>query len=138
MSFSSAGFSAKRGVLGVHNDGDFTAEQIAEFREVFNWFDKNHDEFINEVELGNAMRALGENPTDAEITEILQSMKSTKQSPYGRMQPTASFSVSRSALINGGYKDDESKIPEMKPYQNNEEEIYRVAQHKIDFSQFLI
>ena len=102
------GLSAKRGIrFGVYNDGDFTAEQIAEFREVFNWFDRNHDEYINEIELGNAMRALGENPTQAELSEILQSICSTKSSSYSTHnsphhgsinQARDSFSISTSEL----------------------------------------
>ena len=141
--------------FGVYNDGDFTAEQIAEFREVFNWFDKNNDEYINEIELGNAMRALGENPTQSELSEILKSIQTTKASSYSRTNspytgpqsqgsPRGSFSMSVSEL-NQDFKQqpphppnnpkesmDELKIP------NGDSELYRVAQHKIDFSQFLI
>eukprot|EP01083_Nonionella_stella_P239142 837322_1 len=145
-SFSS--YRGKRGgTIGVYNDGDFTAEQIAEFREVFNWFDKNNDEYINEIELGNAMRALGENPTQQELTDILQSIHSTKSSSYspftmngnnnGKDSPTTSF-ISNNNL-NG---ITELKIPEQTPehvhIDMDRQELYRVAQYKIDFSQFLI
>eukprot|EP01083_Nonionella_stella_P016559 46211_1 len=140
MSFS--GYKGKRtdtfvGTgFGVYNDGDFTAEQIAEFREVFNWFDKNHDEYINEIELGNAMRALGENPTQQELTEILQSIHSTKSSHYSSFNskaPRPSISEVSELPEVKHQSVDELKVP-----QDENEEIYRVAQYKIDFSQFLI
>ncbi len=56
---------------GVRDDGDFTADQISEFREVFNYFDKDNDGFLNTHEVGDAMRALGENPTEAELKNII-------------------------------------------------------------------
>merc|ERR1719229_948668 len=142
---SISSYRGKRGgTIGVYNDGDFTAEQIAEFREVFNWFDKNNDEYINEIELGNAMRALGENPTQQELTDILKSIHSTKSSSYspftmgntGKDSPTTSF-ISNNNL-NG---ISELKIPEQTPehqLMDDRQELYRVAQYKIDFSQFLI
>merc|ERR1719150_1206939 len=124
--------SVNIGPIGVYNDGDLTAEQIAEFREVFNWFDKNHDEFINEIELGNAMRALNENPTQAELSQLLQSIHSTKASSYSPM-PSQNRHLSFSASHSQPHAISQLEIPEQE-----EEEIYRVAQYKIDFSQFLI
>jgi hypothetical protein len=38
-----------------------------EVKEVFALFDKDSDGFINSQELGNVMRALGQNPTGAEV-----------------------------------------------------------------------
>lgn len=38
-----------------------------EVKEVFTLFDKDNDGFINPEELGNVMRALGQNPTEAEV-----------------------------------------------------------------------
>ena len=139
QSYSISGYGgSKRGTIGVYNDGDFTAEQIAEFREVFNWFDKNNDEFINEIELGNAMRALGENPTQSELTELLQSINSTKSSsysPFNSRGPRSSFSASSDIRMP---EVKHQTISELAVPENEEEELYRVAQYKIDFSQFLI
>lgn len=41
-----------------------TAEEIHEFREAFILFDKDHSGTISINELGIAMRALGQNPTE--------------------------------------------------------------------------
>mmetsp|Transcript_26062 Transcript_26062/g.42599 ORF Transcript_26062/g.42599 Transcript_26062/m.42599 type:complete len:232 (-) Transcript_26062:79-774(-) len=130
----------------VFNDGDFTAEQIAEFREVFNWFDKNHDEYINEIELGNAMRALGENPTQMELSELLKAIDSTKSSSYSSspsLYKKTSISLSTSEMPTEmkadsipETQDEECKNPGLLGMQSSD--MYRVAQHKIDFSQFLI
>ena len=48
-----------------------TEEQIAEFREAFSLFDKDYDGAITKFELGNAMRALGQNPTEEEVKEMI-------------------------------------------------------------------
>jgi len=40
--------------------------------EIFNLFDKNHDGSIDIKELGDGMRALGANPTDAEIRAMMK------------------------------------------------------------------
>lgn len=48
-----------------------TAEQIAEFKQTFLVFDKDGDESITTKELGTILRALGLNPTDAELEEMI-------------------------------------------------------------------
>ena len=48
-----------------------TEEQIAEFREAFSLFDKDYDGAITKFELGNAMRALEQNPTEEEVKEMI-------------------------------------------------------------------
>jgi len=47
-------------------------EQLAEFREAFSVFDKDGDGTISEKELGTVMRALGLNPTEEELTQMVQ------------------------------------------------------------------
>merc|ERR1712087_157092 len=44
----------------------------AEFREAFSVFDKDGDGTISEKELGTVMRALGLNPTEEELTQMVQ------------------------------------------------------------------
>ena len=44
--------------------------QIAELREIFSLFDKNSDGYVNTNELAHVIRALGHNPTQAEIKEM--------------------------------------------------------------------
>jgi len=48
-----------------------TEEQLAEYREAFNLFDKNKDNVISAKELGTVMRSLGQSPTDADIRTMI-------------------------------------------------------------------
>ncbi|KAJ1686736.1 hypothetical protein LUZ63_018126 [Rhynchospora breviuscula] len=47
-------------------------EQIAEFKEAFSLFDKDGDGTITTRELGTVMRALSQNPTEAELQEMIK------------------------------------------------------------------
>ena len=51
-------------------------EQIAELKEAFNTFDLDGGGSISSRELGYAMRALGMNPTESEIVELLNQVTS--------------------------------------------------------------
>jgi len=44
---------------------------FAELKETFVYFDKDKDGYISSKELGVVMRSLGQNPTDAEIRDII-------------------------------------------------------------------
>ena len=44
---------------------------VAEFKEAFSLFDKNGDGSISSKELGIVMRSLGQNPTDAELHDMI-------------------------------------------------------------------
>ncbi|XP_052767660.1 calmodulin-like [Mya arenaria] len=48
-----------------------TEDQIAEFKEAFSLFDKNGDGTISSKELGIVMRSLGQNPTEAELQDMI-------------------------------------------------------------------
>jgi calmodulin len=48
-----------------------TEDKIAEFREAFEIFDKNRDGFITIKELAEIMKNLGQNPTEAELTDMI-------------------------------------------------------------------
>ena len=51
---------------------ELTEEQKHEFKDVFSLFDKDGDGTVSTKELGVVMRALGQNPTDAEIAEMIK------------------------------------------------------------------
>ena len=51
---------------------EMTEEQKQEFKDVFSLFDKDGDGTVSTKELGMVMRALGQNPTDAEIADMIK------------------------------------------------------------------
>tara|TARA_B110001450_G_C17343914_1_gene368632 strand:+ start:94 stop:543 length:450 start_codon:yes stop_codon:yes gene_type:complete len=50
---------------------NLSEEQIAEFKEAFSLFDKDGDQTITTKELGTVMRSLGQNPTEAELQDMI-------------------------------------------------------------------
>ncbi|EHB02604.1 Calmodulin [Heterocephalus glaber] len=60
------------GEIGLFSLADqLTEEQIAEFKEAFSLFDKDGDGTITTKELGTVMRSLGQNPTEAELQDMI-------------------------------------------------------------------
>lgn len=55
----------------VFQADQLTEEQIAEFKEAFSLFDKDGDGTITTKELGTVMRSLGQNPTEAELQDMI-------------------------------------------------------------------
>ncbi|CAM5083765.1 unnamed protein product [Natator depressus] len=51
--------------------GQLAEEQIAEFKEAFSLFDKDGNGSITTGELGTVMRSLGQNPTEAELQDMI-------------------------------------------------------------------
>ncbi|XP_042304436.1 myosin light polypeptide 6 isoform X2 [Sceloporus undulatus] len=55
---------------------DFSEDQTAEFKEAFQLFDRTGDGKILYSQCGDVMRALGQNPTNAEVMKVLGNPKS--------------------------------------------------------------
>jgi len=58
-------------LLQTTTQPDWTDQQIAEFKEAFALFDKDGDGTITTKELGTVMRSLGQNPTEAELQDMI-------------------------------------------------------------------
>lgn len=59
-----------------------TEEQIAEFKEAFSLFDKDGDGTITTKELGTVMRSLGQNPTEAELQDMINEVDADGAVPF--------------------------------------------------------
>ena len=57
---------------------NLTEEQIAEFKEAFQIFDKDGDGSITTKELGTVMRSLGQNPSDEEVRQMIEEVDEDK------------------------------------------------------------
>merc|ERR1712110_1316814 len=55
---------------------ELTDEQVSEFKEAFSLFDKDAHGSVTSAELGTVMRALGQNPTDAELQDMINEVDS--------------------------------------------------------------
>jgi len=54
----------------------------AEFKEAFSLFDKDGDGTITTKELGTVMRSLGQNPTEAELQDMINEVDADGQCCY--------------------------------------------------------
>ena len=62
-----------------------TEIQIAEIREIFTLFDKNSDGYVNTSELGTMLRALGMNPTQAEVKDMEKELDGNDTGSFDQM-----------------------------------------------------
>lgn len=72
---SGASLSFAHYVLRSTMADQLTEEQIAEFKEAFSLFDKDGDGTITTKELGTVMRSLGQNPTEAELQDMINEVR---------------------------------------------------------------
>ena len=78
---SGASLSFAHHVLRSTMADQLTEEQIAEFKEAFSLFDKDGDGTITTKELGTVMRSLGQNPTEAELQDMINEVRLLTFSP---------------------------------------------------------
>ena len=57
------------------SENKMSEEQIAELKQAFNEFDADGGGTINTRELGYAMRAMGMNPTEAELLDLINEVR---------------------------------------------------------------
>ena len=74
-------------------------EQLAELKQAFDEFDVDGGGTINTKELGFAMRAMGMNPTEAEILDLLNEVKIGKLER--RMYSNLAFCFSLTRMVLG-------------------------------------
>merc|ERR1712014_147835 len=65
-------------------DQGFTEDQIEDFKEVFQLFDTKGDGLIQVTQVGEVLRALGQNPTEGDVKKLVQSTNS-KGGPDSRV-----------------------------------------------------
>ena len=58
--------------LAIISVSNISEDQIREYREVFNLFDKDGGGSIDTDELGAVMRSLGQNPSEADLKEMVK------------------------------------------------------------------
>jgi len=51
---------------------DFTEQQVNDFKEAFRLFDRDGDGVIHCSEIGTVLRAIGQNPSETDLTEIVR------------------------------------------------------------------
>lgn len=60
------------------NAAPFTNATISEFQEAFQLFDSRGDGKIHVTQIGDALRALGQNPTESDVKKFTQQHKPGK------------------------------------------------------------
>jgi Ca2+-binding EF-hand superfamily protein len=55
-------------------NSDITPEQLNEFKEVFQHFDKDKNGALSRIEFKACLQALGDEPTEHELDEILRKL----------------------------------------------------------------
>ena len=58
-------------------------ETKADYMDAFNMFDTNHDGTINSQKIGELMRKLGKNPTEAQLSQIIRNIAKNDSKQIG-------------------------------------------------------
>ncbi|XP_065574224.1 myosin-2 essential light chain-like [Artemia franciscana] len=65
----------------------YSEDQIADFMEVFQLFDNRGDNKIQVSQIGELLRALGQNPTESEVKKLTHSYKSDERITFETFLP---------------------------------------------------
>lgn len=66
-------------MAAVKTTSELTEDEVEDYREAFNNFDKDGDGSIDEAELGIVMRSLGYSPTNQQLKEMMAKVCHTYQ-----------------------------------------------------------
>lgn len=64
--------------MGIYT---YSSTSLTAIKQAFSLFDKNGDGKINTKELGTVMESLGENPTEAELKEMISEVDTDGNDP---------------------------------------------------------
>lgn len=83
-----------------------TEEQLDELKEAFAVYDMNRDGSITTRELGTVMRQLGQNPTEAEILEMIKDSKEVNSNNNGTITFEEFTMLMSGKMKNAATEDD--------------------------------
>ena len=63
--------------------GSISEETKADYMDSFNMFDTNHDGTINSQKIGEIMRKLGKNPTEAQLSQLIENVSKSGSDKIG-------------------------------------------------------
>ena len=63
--------------------GSISEETKADYMDSFNMFDTNHDGTINSQKIGEIMRKLGKNPTEAQLIQLIENVSKSGSDKIG-------------------------------------------------------
>merc|ERR1712080_688630 len=67
----------------------FTEDQVEDFKEVFQLFDTKGDGLIQVSQVGDVLRALGQNPTEGDVKKLVQSPRAVEgPTPESPLKPS--------------------------------------------------
>lgn len=72
---------------------------LSEFKEAFRLFDKDGSGTISNDELGTVMRSLGQNPSDQELTDLVEEVDIDGRDRGSKREETCSTNIVRATIL---------------------------------------
>ncbi|KAB1269764.1 Myosin light chain 6B [Camelus dromedarius] len=98
---------------------EFNKDQLEEFKEAFELYDRVGDGKIQFSQCGDVMRALGHNPTNAEVLRVMGNPKSDGNGPPGTMQVFSLVVELRNVELKSRRVDFETFLPMLQAVAKN-------------------